>query len=136
MNGGTKLGFPRQEISVTINLVSKSKKEVREFRRKLQGELDLVRILVRKIETNGCQKAGSDVDNCVGQRKRVHSEVEAMGPLQSRSLHQLSIYVLENSQGVNDNVEKEKRTPKANQFYRNTEFLLAKDKFPPAARRE
>lgn len=132
LNGGTKLGFPRQENRVTINLVSKSKKEVRELRRKLQGELDLVRNLVRKIETNGCQKAGSDVDNCVGPRKRVHSEVEAMGPLQSRPLHQLSISVLENSQGVNDNVEKEKRTPKANQFYRNTEFLLAKDKFPPA----
>ncbi|XP_066321516.1 transcription factor GTE4-like [Miscanthus floridulus] len=28
--------------------------------------------------------------------------------------------------------EKDKRTPKANQLYRNSEFLLAKDKFPPA----
>uniref|UniRef100_A0A0D9VEB5 Bromo domain-containing protein n=1 Tax=Leersia perrieri TaxID=77586 RepID=A0A0D9VEB5_9ORYZ len=28
--------------------------------------------------------------------------------------------------------EKEKRTPKANQLYQNSEFLLAKDKFPPA----
>ncbi|CAN6243760.1 unnamed protein product [Urochloa humidicola] len=28
--------------------------------------------------------------------------------------------------------EKEKRTPKANQLYQNSEFLLAKDRFPPA----
>jgi len=40
--------------------------------------------------------------------------------------------VLENSQGVTENFEKEKRTPKANQFYRNSEFLLGKEKFPPA----
>ena len=40
--------------------------------------------------------------------------------------------MLENSQGICETVEKEKRTPKANQFYRNSEFLLAKDKFPPA----
>ncbi|KAL5213016.1 hypothetical protein ABZP36_023863 [Zizania latifolia] len=31
-----------------------------------------------------------------------------------------------------ESFEKEKRTPKANQLYQNSEFLLAKDKFPPA----
>ncbi|BAS77909.1 transcription factor GTE4 isoform X2 [Oryza sativa Japonica Group] len=31
-----------------------------------------------------------------------------------------------------ESFEKEKRTPKANQLYQNSEFLLAKDKFPPS----
>ncbi|KAJ0113462.1 hypothetical protein Patl1_02404 [Pistacia atlantica] len=72
----------------------------------------------------------------------VHSEVASVGvPVphraisisrQSRPLNQLSISTLENGQALSEHVEKEKRTPKANQFYRNSEFLLAKDKFPPA----
>ncbi|KZV42128.1 hypothetical protein F511_29807 [Dorcoceras hygrometricum] len=44
---------------------------------------------------------------------------------------QLSVAVMENNQRPGDFVEKEKRTPKANQFYRKSEFLLAKDRLPP-----
>ncbi|PSS14485.1 Transcription factor like [Actinidia chinensis var. chinensis] len=111
-NGAVKQGFPRQENRVTIHLTSRSKQEMREVRRKLKSELDLVRNLVKKIE---------------GKEGKVNGVVVV-----SRPLHQLSVSVLENSQGGSENVEKEKRTPKANQFYRNSEFLLAKDKFPPA----
>uniref|UniRef100_A0A5B7AIX2 Putative transcription factor GTE4 n=1 Tax=Davidia involucrata TaxID=16924 RepID=A0A5B7AIX2_DAVIN len=129
-NGAVKQGFPRQENRVKINLDSRSKQETRELRRKLQSELDLVRNLVKKIEAKEGQMNGG-ANN--GRLKRVYSEVGSAGtPRESRPLHQLSISVLENSQAVSDNVEKEKRTPKANQFYRNSEFLLAKDKFPPA----
>ncbi|CAK9133269.1 unnamed protein product [Ilex paraguariensis] len=127
-NGELKLGFSRQENRVTVDLSQKSKQEMRELRRKLERERDLVRSLVSKIEAK-------DVETNGGGPKRVNSEVASMGvglPRESRPLHQLSISVLENSQGASDTVEKEKRTPKANQFYRNSEFLLAKDKFPPA----
>ncbi|XP_059665068.1 transcription factor GTE4-like isoform X2 [Cornus florida] len=125
-NGGGKLGFPRQENRITINLSSRSKQEMRELRRKLESELDMVRNWVKKIEAKDGQTNG-------GGAKRLHLEVASVStPRQSKPLNQLSISVLENSQGVSDNVDKEKRTPKANQFYRKSEFLLGKDKFPPA----
>lgn len=102
-NGGGKFGFRKQESRVTIQLTSRSKQEMREIKRKLVSELELVRSLVKKIEEVG-----------------------------SRPLHQLSISVLENSQGTSENVDKEKRTPKANQFYRKSDFLLARDRIPSA----
>jgi hypothetical protein len=73
------------------------------------------------------------VDNG-GGAKRTHSDVASAGIQRepTRPLRQLSVMEFENSQGVGESVEKEKRTPKANQFYSNSEFLLAKDKFPPA----
>ncbi|PHT69736.1 Transcription factor GTE4 [Capsicum annuum] len=120
-----------QENSARINLSFKSKREMREVRRKLQSELDLVRSLVKKIEAKDVQDTVPEIDKDSGVR-RVHSDVSKMGQhLESRPLDQLSVSVLENSHGVGDNVEKEKRTPKVNQFYRNSDFLLAKDKIPP-----
>ncbi|KAF7833930.1 Transcription factor GTE4 [Senna tora] len=138
-NGAIKPGLDNR---IKINLSSRSKQEMQELRRKLENELDTVRSLVRRIEVKQGQIGGfgnsnllvSDrIDNGTGPR-RAQSEVASAGvPREStRPLHQLSISVLENSQGANENVEKEKRTPKANQFYRNSEFLLGKDKFPPA----
>ncbi|KAL6134132.1 hypothetical protein ACLB2K_066365 [Fragaria x ananassa] len=129
---------------VKINLTSRSKQEVGELRRKLESELVVVRGLVKKIEAKQGQVGGLSYShvsandrvnsNVIGGLRRVHSEVASGGvPREvTRPLHQLSVSVLENSQGGIDNVEKEKRTPKANQFYQSSEFLLAKDKFPPA----
>lgn len=129
-NGTGKQGFLRQENRKAINLSWRSKQEMRELRGKLESELDLVRNWVKKIEEKEGQ-VNVGVDN--GRVKRVHMEVASVVlPRESRPLNQLSISVLENSQGVSDNAEKEKRTPKANQLYRNSEFLLAKDKFPTA----
>ncbi|QCD86273.1 transcription factor GTE4-like [Vigna unguiculata] len=135
---------PRQRDRIKISLSSKSKQQIREIRWKLESELDVVRSLVNRIEVKQRQVGGyrnsnvlvaSGMDN-VGGAKRAHSEVASVGvprePASSRPLHQLSLSMLENSQGIGETVEKEKRTPKANQFYRNSEFLLAKDKFPPA----
>ncbi|KAL3509236.1 hypothetical protein ACH5RR_028637 [Cinchona calisaya] len=134
-NGVGKGGFMRQESRVTINLAMKSKREARELRRRLESELDEIRRLVKKIEGKEgkkASKAGRGVDNG-GKLKRVHSEVGSVGtPRVSKPLNQLNVSVVENSQGVSDNAEKEKRTPKANKFYKTTDFLLAKDKFPPA----
>ncbi|KAL3565619.1 hypothetical protein D5086_033665, partial [Populus alba] len=130
---------------VKVDLLSRSKQEKRELRKKLESELELVRSLVKKIEAKELQLSVGRlnhsrvvlVNDGVDRRlRRVNSEsttpILTPTPRQSRPLNQLSISVLENSQGMGEFVEKEKRTPKANQFYRNSEFLLAKDKFPPA----
>ncbi|XP_076951446.1 transcription factor GTE4-like [Bidens hawaiensis] len=70
-NGGGKFGFRKQENRITIELTSRSKKEMKEIKRRLVNELELVRRLVKKIEENG-----------------------------SKPLHQLGISVLENSDNV------------------------------------
>ncbi|PPD84981.1 hypothetical protein GOBAR_DD18090 [Gossypium barbadense] len=134
---------PSSENQVKINLASRSKQEMVELRRKLVSELDLVRSLVKRIEAKEVQirvfsNASVPLNNAVGYGfNRVQPEPSSVGISQepvkkSRPLNQLNISALENSQGANENLEKEKRTPKANQFYHNSEFLLAKDKFPPA----
>ncbi|XP_039033555.1 transcription factor GTE4-like isoform X2 [Hibiscus syriacus] len=138
-NGAVK---PISENRVKINLASRSKYEMWELRRKLESELDLVRNLVKRIEVKEAQISNSHVpvnDSVDCGFERVQPEVTSIGIPQKpvkhlRPLNQLNIPVLEISQGVSESMEKEKekRTPKANQFYRNSEFLLAKDKFPPA----
>ncbi|CAL0333833.1 unnamed protein product [Lupinus luteus] len=124
-----------------ISLISKSKQEKQELRWKLEDELNIVRSLVRRIEVKQGQTGrygnlnvsmGGVTGN--GRRAiRAHSEVASAGVTResTRPLHQLSLSMLENSHGVNENIEREKRMPKANPFYCNSEFLLAKDKFPP-----
>ncbi|GLU04034.1 hypothetical protein SLE2022_212010 [Rubroshorea leprosula] len=134
---------PSVENRVKMNLGSTPKQEILELRRKLERELDMVRRLVKRIEEKEGQVSGASNsrlllnDGVDTGLRRVQSEVASIGaprePVrQPRPLNQLNISVLENGQGLIENVEKEKRTPKANQFYRNSEFLLAKDKFPPA----
>lgn len=127
--GGGKFGFSGEENRVTISLASKSKREVGEYRRKLQGELGLVREMMRKLEAK--ERDGVDVGELDGgqvKKRRVRSEVEV--EVEDRPLNQLSVSVVENSQAGIGSVDKEKRTPKVNQFYRNSEFLLGKDKIP------
>ncbi|KAE8696269.1 Global transcription factor group E4, putative isoform 2 [Hibiscus syriacus] len=136
-NGAVK---PSSENRLKIKLASRSKHEMRELRRKLESELDLVRNLVKRIEVKEAQISNSHVpvnDSVDYGFKRVQPEVTSVGITQEpvkhlRPLNQLNIPSLEISQGVSENMEKEKRTPKANQFYRNSEFLLAKDKLPSA----
>ncbi|KAK7263727.1 hypothetical protein RJT34_31321 [Clitoria ternatea] len=133
---------PQLKDRIKINLASKSKQQMRELRSKLESELDIVRNLVKRIEVKQRQVGrygnlnvlvGEGINNG-GGAKRAHSGMGSAGvpPETTRPLHQLSLSLLENSQAASENVEKEKRTPKANQFYHNSEFLLAKDKFPPA----
>ncbi|CAL0328929.1 unnamed protein product [Lupinus luteus] len=125
---------PRMEDRIKINLTSKSKQEMQELRWKLEGELNIVRSLVKRIEMKQGQvdRYGNLNGNGRGAI-RAHSEVASAGvPREStRPLHQLNLSTFESSHGVNESVEREKRMPKANQFYHNSEFLLAKDKFPP-----
>ncbi|CAA0808697.1 Transcription factor GTE4 [Striga hermonthica] len=63
---------------------------------------------------------------------RVNSDMGAARIIEPRPYsRQLSVAVMENNNRGSEFVEKEKRTPKANQFYRNSEFLLGKDRLPP-----
>ncbi|XP_073273053.1 transcription factor GTE4-like [Primulina huaijiensis] len=122
-----KGGVLRQEDRVWISLSIKSKSEALELRRKLEGERDMIRSLMRKIEANEGEKDSRAYGISGGNKV-----TEGVGPTNtSKPLKQLSVSVIENSKGGSESVEKEKRTPKANQMYRNSEFLLAKDKFPP-----
>lgn len=116
-------GFLRQD-KVRISLSMKSKRDALELRRTLESERDRVRSLMRRIESNEGQKNGD------GDRERVSVGVGVGLPRMLKPLNPLSVLVNENSKMGNDSVEKEKRMPKANKFYRNSEFLLAKDKIP------
>ncbi|XP_055824566.1 transcription factor GTE4-like [Solanum dulcamara] len=62
---------------------------------------------------------------------RMNSEVRSAGHIGSRPFQRPNFLIVENSNGSSDFVQKEKRTPKANQYYRNSEFLLGKDRLPP-----
>ncbi|CAN7053671.1 unnamed protein product [Brassica oleracea var. botrytis] len=127
---------------IKMHVPSKSKQEKEEIRKKLEDQLNVVRDLVKKIEDKEGEigayndsrlLASTDINNGGG---RILPGLASGGLPREvirtpRHLNQLSISVLENTQGVNEHVEKEKRTPKANQFYRTSEFLLG-DKLPPA----
>ncbi|XP_039044892.1 transcription factor GTE4-like isoform X2 [Hibiscus syriacus] len=134
---------PSSEDQVRINLASRSKQEVGELRRKLVSDLDLVRKLVKRIkakeqEISGFGNSFVPLNNAIyfgfnrAQPEQVSVGISQEPVKKSRPLNQLNISSLENSRGANEKMEKEKRTPKANQFYRTSEFLLDKDKFPPA----
>lgn len=62
---------------------------------------------------------------------RVNSEVGSLANHETTRFRPLNVSVIDNSLGVSEFVEKEKRTPKANQYYRNSDFLLGKDRLPP-----
>ncbi|CAH2038773.1 unnamed protein product [Thlaspi arvense] len=127
---------------IRIRVASKSKQQKEEIRKKLEDQLNVVRGLVKKIEDKEGEigayndprvLVNTGLNNGGG---RILSGFASAGLPREvtrapRPLNQLSISVLENTQGVNEHVEKEKRTPKANQFYRTSEFLLG-DKLPPA----
>uniref|UniRef100_A0A0D6QZ70 Bromo domain-containing protein n=1 Tax=Araucaria cunninghamii TaxID=56994 RepID=A0A0D6QZ70_ARACU len=148
-------GLANIESRVTIKLEGYSKQEICELRRKLTSELEQVRGTFKKLEARelqmrGCSFSagantsysashfsGNDARNNGG--KEVTSEVASGGAItpkegrrESKPMRQLSISVVENNQAASDVAEKGKRTPKVNQYYRNSEFVLGKDKFPPS----
>ncbi|GAB4849410.1 hypothetical protein Ancab_004207 [Ancistrocladus abbreviatus] len=162
-NGVVKPVVTRIDNRVNINLVAarSSKQEVKELKRKLVGELDEVRSMVKKLEAKEIQPGG--YATCAGVNAgfeagtlggtggvysysqysandgigkgggvRVNSEVGSVGLNDSRPFRQLTVSVMDNNHGVGEIVEKEKRTPKANQYYLNSDFVLGKEKFPPA----
>ncbi|GFZ05134.1 global transcription factor group E4 [Actinidia rufa] len=142
-NGVVKPIITRVDDRVRINLEpGRSKSEVRELKRKLVSELGQVRGIQKKLEDKAVLLTGystigghshSQYSGNGGRALvRVHSEVGSVGHHDSRPFQQLGVSVIEHNHGFGDFVEKEKRTPKANPYYRNSEFLLGKDRLPPA----
>lgn len=133
---------------LSINTSGGSKEDIRELRCVLAEQLEMVRAYNRKIEAREIQLATAPVvvaaPGPVTPVGYSHSQLSATGGGGSRKkLHnpdvgslrrQLSVSVATghmDSYSMSDATEKEKRTPKANQYYRNSDFLLAKDKIPP-----
>lgn len=101
------------------------------------------RVLLRRNSDAGAMVGGQDRRDLIrvnsemggGQDRRALMRVnsEMGGGQDYRPFRPLTVSVMENNNhayGNGEFVEKEKRTPKANQFYRNSEFLLGKDRLP------
>lgn len=145
----------RLTISVSA---ARSKEEVKDLKRKLVDELDRVRKMARKLEEKEIQlneyssigaettvpvghlqfPVNGGIEKGMGGGLRMISEAGSVGFNGSRPFRQLSVSVMNNNHhGIISEIgEKEKRTPKANQYYRNSEFLLGKDKLPPESNRK
>ncbi|KAL5564448.1 hypothetical protein UlMin_027612, partial [Ulmus minor] len=123
-NGSGVAGYRKIENRVRISLDSCSKIEVRELRRRLISELDQVRCLVKRLEAMEVQRSGCHsqfsanyVADNMGSTMRVNSEVGSVGRADSRPSRGLSASTAENNHGVDELVEKEKKKPKANQTF-------------------
>ncbi|CAO2207165.1 unnamed protein product [Urochloa humidicola] len=130
------------------------KRRVRsELRRRLAGELDQVRVLSGRlkeaaealaqqeasepapvllevvlppqvVDSGYVQSQFSDGDMVTPMSAQL---IAGVPPVRSLLRRPLTVSVVHN-----EAFEKEKRTPKANQLYQNSEFLLAKDRIPPS----
>ncbi|KAI3716226.1 hypothetical protein L6452_23423 [Arctium lappa] len=135
-------------ININLKLVT-SKNETKELSEKLRAELDQVWGLVQKLEDKNAELTSSPTvrgATCDGEaysrlqysgkdviEKRDLLRVDSeMGTeyMERRALARLSVAVVDKSHGAGEFLEKEKRTPKANRYYRNTKFLLGKDRLP------
>ena len=130
---------------ILINVSSKSRQEVQELRNKLAQELDEVRALAKRLDASDVLPAASTVPaaSIVGYSQSQLSASNAytlsgtkrpaaVSDVASAASVRRHLSVSVAPYNVSEVFEKEKRTPKANQFYTNSDFLLAKDKIPPA----
>ncbi|XP_073109193.1 transcription factor GTE4 isoform X1 [Elaeis guineensis] len=126
-----------QHRVVTISVASRPRHEVRELRRRLIAELEQVRSVVKRLEAHESQPSTTaapasqlSVNEVITplSSKRAAANSEAASTTAAPLRRQLGVSVPENS--VDELLEKEKRTPKANQLYRNSDFVLGKEKFP------
>ncbi|CAL9063622.1 transcription factor GTE4-like [Musa acuminata AAA Group] len=145
----------QQNGHVAVEDAKRSQGEARDLRRMLTAQLDQVRDLLKRLETREHQLSaipsagggGSGVGAAPSQlsvnhvntpvaskRESVFSEAISATPAPLRP--QLNILVppgvgSRNSLGTST-IEREKRTPKANQYFRSSDFILGKEKFPPS----
>ncbi|XP_059662704.1 transcription factor GTE4-like [Cornus florida] len=144
-NGVNKPVVTKVDNRVKINLAAaRLNNEIEELRRKLGSELDEVRSLVkvleaREVQLNGYSTAtggsshllhsANDVIN-KAHLVMVNSDACSVAPNDSGPFQQLSVSVMENNHGVGEFAEKDKRTPKANTYYQNSDFVLGKERLP------
>ncbi|KAJ7559222.1 hypothetical protein O6H91_04G074700 [Diphasiastrum complanatum] len=134
------------------NLSSLSKEERRELRKKLRLDLEQVRSLSLKLEAKehqlksvshsmGFHTSHSDAhlsrtENRCSMEKEVTSEPPVTPAGNIHFAHNSRLggeanFLLTEGIGTPGAIGKEKRTPKANQLYLNSEFLSGKDRMPP-----
>ncbi|XP_064972732.1 transcription factor GTE4-like [Musa acuminata AAA Group] len=134
-------GHGPRGLGVAVGLTCRSRQEARELRRKLTADLDLVRALSKRLEAHELQLASaagytrsqlSVTDpNTPGSARRA-PDVTAPSATAGWSRRQLSVSVPASENNPSEGAEKEKRTPKANQYYRNSDFILGKEKCGPS----
>ncbi|KAI3753699.1 hypothetical protein L2E82_25760 [Cichorium intybus] len=87
------------------------------------------------VERRGLLRVNSEIGTDFVDRRalmRINSEVGTTPSPGMRPFRQLNVSIVDNNNhGISEFIEKEKRTPKANQYYRNSDFLLGKDRLPP-----
>ncbi|XP_044402979.1 transcription factor GTE4 [Triticum aestivum] len=124
------------------------KRRVRsELRRQLASELDQVRVLSKRLKAAGealAVEASQSVPRpppllTAGYVQPQFSGSDAVTPVQApvaASVPPVRSFLPRRPLIVpevhTESLDKEKRTPKANQLYQNSEFLLAKDRIPPS----
>ncbi|CAO2207164.1 unnamed protein product [Urochloa humidicola] len=153
--GGVPNGNGDDRVAIAAEKAEKARKRrVRsELRRRLAGELDQVRVLTERLKEAAEALAQQDASTRTplpmvvvpppqvvdaGYMQSQFSAGDMVTPMSAqlttgvppvRSLLRRPLTV---SVAHNEAFEKEKRTPKANQLYQNSEFLLAKDRIPPS----
>ncbi|KAJ1278781.1 hypothetical protein BS78_04G105200 [Paspalum vaginatum] len=136
--------------AVVAALKGQKRRARSELRRQLAFELDQVRVLSKRLKAAAEALAQEDSmamplsmalpPSQVVDAGSVRSQFSPTGPVTPMPAQAMFAPVrslmprapLTVSVAHTEPFEKEKRTPKMNQLYQNSEFLLAKDKFPPA----
>ncbi|KAJ0989358.1 hypothetical protein J5N97_007714 [Dioscorea zingiberensis] len=119
--------------TITISLASRSRHELRELRRRLSSELEQVRALSRRLASEFAPTHTLSQFSASDPRTPAPSK-RPPPPSKSKDAslrRHLSVSVPPGENSATDTIEKEKRTPKANQYYRNSDFILGKEKIPP-----
>lgn len=129
------------EAFVTYNVSAYSKEQIRDLRRKLKYQLEQVRTMYSRVEARETQMRGGGVNanasysasQFSGNDMRNYGAKEVTSVLatggQRPPALQLNLAGMDS--GGDGGSAKEKRTPKANQYYVNSEFVMGKDKMPP-----
>ncbi|KAG6508469.1 transcription factor GTE4-like isoform X1 [Zingiber officinale] len=122
----------------TVSLAPSSRQEVRDLRRKLASELEQIRTLSRRLEAHEplvasaagyahSQLSATDPNTPVSTKRASEVATPTTAPAgQFRPFVSVSVDFTNDNLG--EGAEKEKRTPKVNQYYKNSDFLLGKDK--------
>ncbi|KAH0781369.1 hypothetical protein KY290_000967 [Solanum tuberosum] len=125
----------RDRIMINIGGAT-SRVEIRGIKRDLVGELDQIRSSVTELEAKELQLTTHDTNTngCYNNIGRITAI--PTGAVNSYSQPRYIDNDVMNSRAlVRVNLE-EKRTPKANQYYTNSGFLLGKDRLPPESNKK
>ncbi|KAL5988401.1 hypothetical protein ACLOJK_036165 [Asimina triloba] len=108
---------------VTFNIANFTKRELRELKKRLISDLEQVRSFTHRIDRDFQSRSGYSASQFSGNYCGGREVTSARPPA-------LNLSALDAAPSSAD-AAKEKRTPKANQYYRPSEFVVGKEKLPP-----